>query len=147
LPAILPQLGPILLPPLGCKYQPNIATNLNSWPLNVEAHIGWFRAYPLVMLEFFFFFFLFSFLHVISKVIINIKDVVWKVTTLIIPFSKGDTNSQSTHYLAKFQSYWGLEFLLDNTKFIDMCSFTLNFKKTTLNMILNATNFNCLTRY
>ena len=49
-------------------------------------------------------------------------------STLIVPFSEGGTNSQSTHYLAKSQHCWKLKILLSDTKFINTCSFIIDSK-------------------
>lgn len=48
---------------------------------------------------------------------------------LIIQISEGGTNSCRMHYLANSQSYWGLNFLLRDTKFMNTWSFTIDFKK------------------
>lgn len=49
------------------------------------------------------------------------------MTTLGIPISKGGTNPQSAHYLAlkKFEIWINIVI-----KFMNTCSFTIDFKKT-----------------
>ena len=49
--------------------------------------------------------------------------------TLHIPSSGRDTNSSHMHNLVKSQSYRGLQFSMSDTKFMNICSFTIDFKK------------------
>ena len=49
--------------------------------------------------------------------------------TLNIPISEGGANPSHMHDPTKSQSYQGLNFLLSDTKFMNTCSFTIDFKK------------------
>ena len=60
-------------------------------------------------------------------IVVNI--FIRSVTTLIIPISEGGTNSRHMHNLAKPQSYRGLKLLPSDIKFMNTCSFTVDFKK------------------
>ena len=46
-----------------------------------------------------------------------------------ISTSEDGTNSSHTHNLVKSQSYQGLKFVLSDTKFVNLCSFIIDFKK------------------